>query len=217
MPPRERAVDRGTRRGNQIARDLGQEFRRARLEHGLSQSRTAHAVGLSAPAVSRIERGEVPAVSIVNLARLLSVVGLELSARAYPVGAAIRDRAQVDLLRRFLSSIAPHLSRMLEVPVGSIGDLRAWDAVIGGADDRIAVEAETRLVDVQAVERRIALKCRDSGIGKAILLLADTRTNRLAIRTFEASLQASFPVAGSDAMRDLRAGRIPTGSSLILA
>ena len=128
MPPRERAADRGTRRGNQIARDLGQEFRRARLERGLSQARTGQAVGLSAPAVSRIERGEVPAVSIVNLARLLSVVGLELFARAYPIGAAIRDKAQIDLLRRFRIAITPGRPSKRATRSSARSSSSAWDS-----------------------------------------------------------------------------------------
>ena len=110
MPLKERAVDRGTRRGTQIIRDLGQELRRARLEHGLSQVRIGHSVGLSGPAISRIERGQVPTVSITNLARLLSVVGLELAARAYPTGTAIHDRAQLDLLQRFRVGVASPLA-----------------------------------------------------------------------------------------------------------
>jgi hypothetical protein len=103
-----------------------------------------------------------------------------------------------------------------EVPVGPSGDLRAWDAVIEDGRDRIGVESETRLLDLQAVERRVALKCRDSAIPHAILLLADTRTNRAAVRMIGTSIRGSFPIAGHEALEALRAGRIPPGNALIL-
>jgi transcriptional regulator with XRE-family HTH domain len=217
MALKERAVDRGSRRGTALVIELGRELRRARLEHGLSQAAVGRAAGLSSPAVSRIERSQVRTASILNVARLLSVVGLELSARAYPTGRPIRDRAQLDLLGRFRNHLPGSASWQSEVPVGLAGDLRAWDAVVRVGAQLVAVEAETRLTDFQAVERRIALTCRDSGIPNAILLLSNTRSNRAAVRMFEASMAASFPVSGAGAMRSLRDGRLPAGSAVILA
>ena len=140
----------------------------------------------------------MPAVSVRNLARLFSVVGLELSARAYPSGASLRDQPQINLLGRLTSQVSPLLARRSEVPVGGAGDLCAWDLVISNGIDRIAVEAETRLNDLQAVQRRIALKSRDSGISTVVLLLAASRTNRTALRLFDEALRESFPVPGPD-------------------
>jgi hypothetical protein len=45
-----------------------------------------------------------------------------------------------------------------EVPLGPAGDLRAWDALLGLSRERVGVEAETRITDLQAVARRLALK-----------------------------------------------------------
>lgn len=182
----------------------------------MSQQTVGDAVGLSGSEVGRIERGHVASVSLLNLARLLSVVGLDLSARAYPTGTSLRDKAQVALLYRLRLQLPPNLVWRTEVPVGPPGDLRAWDAVVGDGPDRIGLEAETRLVDLQALERRIALKCRDSSIHRAVLILADTRTNRAAVRAFEASLRGSFPINGHDALADLRAGRALAGNAVIL-
>jgi transcriptional regulator with XRE-family HTH domain len=95
MPPKERSIDRGTRRGTAIVVELGRELRLARLQHGLSQEALGHAIGMSDTQVGRIERGQVPGASVGCLARLLSVAGLELSARAYPTGAPLRDKAQL--------------------------------------------------------------------------------------------------------------------------
>jgi transcriptional regulator with XRE-family HTH domain len=216
MPPKERAFDRGSRRGRGLVLELVGELRIARIGHGLSQETVGDAVGLSGSEVGRIERGQVASVSLLNLARLLSVVGLDLSARAYPTGTSLRDKAQVALLHRLHAQLPANLGWRTEVPVGPPGDLRAWDAVVMNGPDRIGLEAETRLVDLQAVERRIALKCRDSSITHAVLIIADTRTNRAAIRTFGTAIRGSFPIEGQEALGDLRAGRIPPGNALIL-
>ena len=199
-----------------LVAELGNEIRRARVEHGLSQAFVAANVGLSRSEVSRIERARIQSVSILSIARLMSIVGLELSARAYPTGAAVRDRPQLRLLARFREAVPAVLGWRTEVPVGPPGDLRAWDAVLGAGSRRVGVEAESRLTDIQAVERRIALKCRDSAIPVAILVVADTRMNRLAIRDHWQVVQASFPIAGRDAMGNLRAGRRPEANALIL-
>lgn len=216
MPSRERIVDRGTRRGTALVQELGRELRAARVEHGLSQESVGRAVGLSDTEVGRIERGMIRAVSIIQISRLLSSVGLELAARAYPAGSPIRDRPQLLLLGRLRAVVSPPVKWSAEVPIGPPGDLRAWDATLVVAARRVGVEAETRLTDIQAVQRRITLKCRDSGVDQAILLLSNTRTNRAALRDFLAAFSDAFPIAGRDAVRALREGRAPNGSSVIL-
>jgi hypothetical protein len=70
-----------------------------------------------------------------------------------------------------------------EVPLPIVGDLRAWDAVIRGVDWRRPVEAETVVDDIQALERRLALKVRDGGVDGVILVIADTPRNRRAHAT----------------------------------
>jgi transcriptional regulator with XRE-family HTH domain len=216
VPPRERAVDRGSRRGKALVSELGRELRTARVGHGLTQASVGGAIGLSRSEVSRIERGAISSVSILNLARLMSVVGLELSARAYPTGAPLRDRAHLALIGRLRDHVAATLSWRVAVPIGPIGNLRAWDVIINLGRERIGVEAETRLTDLQSIERRIALKCRDSAIPTAILLLADTRTNRLALRSAGAAVPDAVPIRSRDALRSLRSGELPTANALVL-
>ena len=77
------------------------------------------------------------------------------------------------------------------------GDQRAWDIVLVGADWRHALEVETRPRDLQALERRIALKVRDSGIEAVSLLLLDSRHNRDLLRLHGGALVARFPVPAS--------------------
>lgn len=102
------------------------------------------------------------------------------------------------------------------MPLGVNGDSRAWDAVISRGNVAVGVEAETRLVDIQALERCISLKARDGEMTRVAPLLADTRTNRTSVRSFAPQLAGSFPVRGSVAFSDLDAGRIPAGNSVLI-
>ena len=97
------------------------------------------------------------------------------------------------------------------------GDLRAWDGLLTRERLRIGVEAETRLRDVQAVLRRIEAKRRDDGVDRVILVLADTRTNREAVRAAAGILAAAFPIEGRDAWAALAAGLDPGGDALLFA
>ena len=196
--------------------ELGLELREARLAHGLSQVEIASAAGLSQPEVSRLERGLVPHAAIVDIARLLSLVGLELSARAYPSGQPLRDAAHVRLLATLRSCLHPTLSWRTEVPIPIDRDLRAWDGFITGPTFRIGVEAETRIRDLQALTRRIGLKQRDSNVDHVILLLAGTRWNRGLVRSHAADLATQFPSASRDVIAALHAGRDPGASGIIL-
>jgi transcriptional regulator with XRE-family HTH domain len=216
MPGQERAVDRGARRAAVFVHELGRDLRDARLAHGLSQADVAHAAGLSQPEVSRLERGLVPHASIVDIARLLSTVGLELSARAYPSGQPLRDAAHLRLLAKFRACLNPSRAWRTEVPLPIDRDLRAWDGFITGPTFRIGVEAETRVRDLQALARRIGLKQRDSNVEHVILLLAGTRWNRGLVRTYAAELATQFPGKGRDVIAALSAGSDPGASCVIV-
>jgi len=165
--------------------------------------------------LSRIERGLVPGVSVQQLGRPFAVVGMDLSARAYPFGLPLRDAAQMALLARFEATLHPSLRLRLEVALPRESDLRAWDGVVYGAGLPIAIEAETRLRDMQALLRRMALKLRDGDIARLILLLAETRTNRRVLRETPA-LVGEFPIGSRSVLAALRAGRDPGGSGIVI-
>jgi len=216
MGTRSNAASVGADRARRIAVELTSELRRARIDRGLSQADVGRAVGLSGQQVSRIERGLAPDVSITGLCRLLAVVGLEVSARAYPTGEPIRDRAHVALLGRFRQQLHRSLRWRTEVPLPIPGDLRAWDGHVSGAGWRIGVEAETRPTDFQALERRLALKLRNGGVDAVILVLANTRHNRALVLAYRDELAERFPVPGRRAMELLRAGIHPGGDAVVL-
>jgi transcriptional regulator with XRE-family HTH domain len=216
MSSKERPSDRGTRLARRITVTSGTELRNARVASGLSLEDVGRAVRLSYTQVGRIERAEHPSVSVAQLARIGSVVGLDLSVRFYPGASPLRDAAHIALLERFRTRLSPQLTLRTEVPLPGLGEQRAWDGIVLGAGDPAGVEAETRLFDVQALERRIALKARDGGVSRVILVVSATRRNRLAIREAAASLGAAFPVPGRIALQALADARDPGGSALIL-
>jgi transcriptional regulator with XRE-family HTH domain len=197
--------------------ELGRELHEARLAHGLSLRVVGRAAALSASQISRVERGEVANVALVQLARLLEVVGLELSAKAFPGSGPLRDSAHAALLARLRAHLPAGTGWRTEVPFPLPGDRRAWDAVIRLDGIVIGVEAETRPRDLQALDRRLNLKRRDGGIDRVVLLLAATRHNRDLIRDHAAGLASSFPVNGRDALDALSHGKDPGGSAILLA
>lgn len=217
MATRQRPSDLGSERGRRLVQDVGRDLRDARRGASLSLTVVSRAVGISHGHLSRIERGLVGGLSIHLASRLAAVVGLDLSLRTYPGGARIRDIGQVRLLQRFRATIPATLAWRTEVAVGSVGDLRAWDAVLVVQGLRIGIEAEVHVHDWQALDRRIALRCRDTGIDRALLVLADTRHNRSVLRSVGPELLANFPIAAREALAALRAGETPAGSTVLLA
>ena len=74
------------------------------------------------------------------------------------------------------------------------------------------VEAETRLDDVQALERRIGAKQRDLGMERVILLLADTRHNRAVVLN-NPGVRLRFPIATRACLSALGRGADPGGDA----
>src|SRR5688572_22572737 len=153
MATSERAVDRGRRDAARHMQDIGRELREARLAAGLSQAKVGKAVGVSHSTISRIESALARDVPLIRLDLVAAVVGLRLSVRAFPMGRAVRDEAQLALVARLRTELHPSLAWRTEVPIPIVGDLRAWDASIGGPGWTVYVDAETRIRDVQALER----------------------------------------------------------------
>ena len=102
-----------------------------------------------------------------------------------------------------------------EVVLPVNGDLRAWDAAIRAARWTVFVDAETRIRDVQLVQRRFALKRRDAGTDRVLLVLADTRFHRYLIQSLGTSL-VDGALPARDYLAALAAGRDPGGPGLIL-
>lgn len=216
MPKRSSLVERARQRGRGHVAFVEREFGEGRRDRGLSQQAIADALGLDRSYISRIERGLVGDLSIVTASELLATVGLDLSLRAYPAAGPLRDAGHNGLLERLRVRLYAELGWATEVPMPIGGDLRAWDAVITGRTWRCGVEAETRPRDLQALERRIALKQRDGDVDCVILLLLDSGHNRRLVREHADALAERFRVPGSQALELLAAGRAPGGNAIVL-
>ena len=149
----------------------------------------------------------MPGVSIEVLGRTCAVVGLDLVIRAYPNADPVRDASQVALLERLRRRLPPSSRWSIEVPLPIPGDLRAWDAVIGPATAPTAVEAETRLTDLQAIERRIGRKQRDGGMPRVLIVVSDSMANRRALAVGREALRHDYPLDTREVMAALAEGR----------
>lgn len=174
------------------------------------------------PKYGRIERGRSPEVSILTTAKIAAVLGLETSLRFFPGPDPIRDAAHVALLEQFRVRLHHSLAWRTEVPFPRSGDRRAWDGLVqdfaippGRRRVRGAVEAETRPVDVQALDRKLALKERDGDADWVILLLADSRHNRALLVGPGSSLRARYPLDGRRAIELLAAGVDPGANAIV--
>jgi transcriptional regulator with XRE-family HTH domain len=160
MGTRTGQAERARQRAEEDDWRVRREISRARRGAGLSCDAVGAACGISGSAAWRIERGITRTVDLRTLACLGSVVGRDIRLQAFAAGDAIRDAGQIRLLERLRLRLHPDLGWRTEVPIPIANDRRAWDAVIRGSGWLTAVEAETVLDDLQAVERRIALKQR---------------------------------------------------------
>lgn len=200
-----------------MIRDLGRDLRIARVAAGLSQDQVGRHAGLSGSQIGRIERGEALRLSILSASLVAAVLGLELVVRTYPAGSAIRDTPQVGLLGRLRVRIGDEWRWRYEVILRS-GDQRAWDATIrrSGEPWFVAIEAETRIEDMQALIRRVSQK-RDAGGGaRVVLLVADTRHNRAVLAAAAAVFQAEFPVRTREALTVLAKGGVPSRDAIVV-
>jgi transcriptional regulator with XRE-family HTH domain len=199
-----------------LRRELGAELRFARLGAGLSQVAVGAAAGMSHAQVGRIERGRVAGLSLDQASRAASAVGLRLVVRTYPDGDPVRDAGQLALLARLRSRLPPAARWETEVPLPIPGDRRAWDALIRLGGRRAGCEAETRVRDVQALERRLALKRRDGAVDVVILVVAGTAANRRTLAAHREALRAILPLDGREVLASLRAAQLPARSGLVV-
>lgn len=211
----QRTRDAGTRNAALLLQRLGTELRDARLSAGLSQERVAAAAGMSQSAVSRVELAQATGVTILDLARHCSALGLRLTLKTFPAGVPVRDAAQLSLIDRLRPQLHPIWRQSTEMLVGAPGDLRAWDLFLRGTGT-IGLDAETRLHDLQALQRRCEAKARDSGVDRIVLLVADTHHNRRVLREHREALRSTFPLDTRAVMATLRVGALPAASGIVL-
>jgi transcriptional regulator with XRE-family HTH domain len=211
---REDAGHRGQRRATRLRLEVGNVLRDARRGAGLSQQTVARRAGTSQAGVSRTERGGRSA-TLDEFSVMAAVVGLDLVVRLFPGPDPVRDQAHIRLFARLQAEL-PAFDWQTEVPIPVPGDQRAIDAMLHLGDRRVGFELDTRLVDAQALVRRIALKQRDAALSSVVLVLADTRSNRIALSAASHTLRPTFPLGRLEVMGSLRTGRAPNENGIVL-
>jgi hypothetical protein len=195
---------------------LGDEIRAARLAASVSQGVAGAAADMSRAQFGRIERAEIASLSIDQAGRAAAAVGLRLVLRTYPDGDPVRDAAQLALLERFRRRLPPGTRWQTEVPLPIPGDRRSWDGLAQHRGRRAGCEAETGLRDIQALERRIALKLRDGEVDVVILIASDTLANRRTLDAYRETLRTLLPLDGREILAAFRAGQLPDRSGLVV-
>ena len=197
-------------------KEIGREFRIARIIAGKRQADVAVTLGTSVSHVSRVEHGLIKGFGIPALTRHAAVVGLKPWLKFFPAVSRPMDRAQLALLAEFRERLASTWQVALEVTMPIAGDLRAADAVISIPGCRCMVEVITRLADFQAQLRAARAKQRDLGADRLIFVAAGNTTNRQAIRDAGTAVSNAFPVGTKVALARLGAGLDPGGDALIV-
>jgi transcriptional regulator with XRE-family HTH domain len=193
------------------------ELRVARQNAGVSQRALAAELGWTQSEVNRLEQFRFMTVPIPRLCEIGAVLGLDLGAGWHPVGDAVRDKGHQAARRRFALNIAsPPYVLTHEAPFPNLGDLRSWDMLLRLDDQRVGVELETRMRDVQACVRRIRARQRSGGVDVIILVLADTAHNRRMIDELREALGPSFATSPSAITAALKAGKPVPGSGVVL-
>jgi transcriptional regulator with XRE-family HTH domain len=216
MGTRETRVQRGRRQGDALVPTVVSELRTARQVGGISQRSLATELGWSQSEVNRLEQFHFPTVSLIRMAEIASVLGLELSIGIHPLGEAIRDKGQQPLIGRFLDIVHDVYRRTREVPLPNAGDLGSWEVLLRLDDFLVGVEAEARLRDVQRFVRRIRQRELYGGVDEILVVLSRTSHNGRLADHLRDALGERFSVPPRELIDALRAGRRIPGSGVIL-
>lgn len=213
MGSRDDPRTRGRWRGARLRSELIGSWRDLRLAAGLTQATVARASGIARTTYADLERGRTSQVSLLRASIVSAALGQDLSVKLYPFGPPVRDAAHLRLISALVERVSPVWGVTREAPIPIAGDRRAWDLLLNGPVS-IGVEAETRPGDLQALERAIHLKQRDSGVQRVLLVVRGSKRNRLLIREMLPVLRRAFPLGTSEVMRALHEGRDPGADGL---
>ncbi len=210
---------RGRRRGTALAGRALSELESKREFLGISQRAMASELGCSQAHLWRVETNQI-VVSVVRLAEMASVLGLELSVGLHEIGDPIRDKGHQALGKRFDAVPSAQWQNMAEVLLPNVGDRRSWDRVL-------------RLLDPPPgrswalISRRGSATSRRSSVGResANATAASTRSSSSSVtapRTGISSTSCGWPSVlaiprhRAASSGDLRAGHTVRGSGVVL-
>jgi transcriptional regulator with XRE-family HTH domain len=215
MATRETRRDRGDQVSRKVATQLLSELRTTRLAANLSIRSVARALGWSHARYSRFESGQV-GLSVRDVAHAGAVLGLDLSANLHPRGDGLRDAGQQALGLRFREVLGSAWRVTAEVLLPNPHDRRSWDLFLRLVEQRVGVELETRVRDVQRTVRKIRERERDGGADHVLLVLSASAHNRRVLPELLEALGPEFATSPRAVLKALREGRPIPGSGVIL-
>lgn len=191
------------------ATHIGSEVRLARTSLAISRRELDRRAGVALSTVSRIERGD-PGVQLDTIMAVGAAVGLDVVLKAYP-GATpgLRDTGQLHIAELLCNKAHARWRPHLELPAGEHG--RAADLVFMGPDEILHVEIERAATDYQAQFRAAAAKrewlaARHARPVRLVLVIEDTRRNRVAIGAHHEVIRGALPAGSRDVLAALRGG-----------
>ncbi len=202
---------------------VGTQIKDLREESGISQKGLAAAAGIDQGYLSKVERG-LAQPSMDVLVAIAAALGADLGIRLFPgSGPRIRDRLQapmVDaLIRELHGRWRPHPELAVPKARGFI------DLAFGLRDSTagVACEAHSELRAIDTIQRRVVEKAAAlAEIGlvgtnvSPLLLIRSTAATRGVVRTYEATLAASFPASIDATLQALRGANAPWPGPAIL-
>jgi transcriptional regulator with XRE-family HTH domain len=197
---------------------MAAELRTTRAKLKMSDRELARRAGVSRSTVGRFENGD-PSMQVDTVVAVLAAAGLDLVLNAYE-GATpgLRDTGQMEIAEVIRAAAGGYWRPVSEVAAGPYG--RSADLVLYGAEEVIHMEIERGAADFQSQERsakrkREALAGADSRPVRLVLVIEDTRANRLAMAPHEALIRSQYPATSREIMATLRHGR-PLGRDGLL-
>lgn len=215
MPSRQQLRSLGIAQADIVNRAVGREIRSLRMAANVSQAQLSAAAGVSRTFLCRLELGQVASIDLRVACILFAILGQRLTVKGWPVAEPMRDAGQLKLLDRFDARVPPIWRRTRESVMPIRGDLRAWDERLDGPVS-VGVEAETRPNDLQAVERSMSAKKRDSRVQRMALVISATERNLTLVRTHLPILRQTYPLDTRAFMAAIRDGRDPGADAVVL-
>lgn len=215
-----RELERRRRRAREL---VGGQIRDLREESGITQAALAAAAWIDQAHLSRIERITVqPSLDV--LVAIAAALGADLGIRLFPgAGPRIRDRLQAPMVESLVRALHPGWR---PIPELAVPKARGFvDLAIGLRDGTagVACEVHSELRAIDTIQRRVVEKAAAlAEIGvvgprvSPLLLIRSTAATRSIVRTYEATLAASFPASIDATFRALRDVSAPWPGPAIL-
>lgn len=211
------------RRKLRVRQHVGTQVKELREEAGISQQALAAAAGIAQGYLSKVERGLVqPSIDV--LVAIAAALGADLGIRLFPgSGPRIRDRLQAPIVEALIRCLHPRWRPMPELAVPKARGF--IDLGIGLRDGNVGVacEVHSELRSIDRIQRRIfekAAALAELGIVGAnvtpLLVIRATAATRSIVRTYEATLAASFPASIEATLSALRGSSAPWPGPAIL-